>query len=334
MGNLGSTLGELIGGGVNPAASLAKFGGLDGGPALAGGMFNPNAAAPGTPVGLNPVPPLGQEEALLVEGFKPTKRNVLGRLADAMLMANGGKPVYEGRMAERDMKRAMQGFSSDPMEAVRKISTFDPDAAFKLYNMVTDNQRSDESQKRLVRDSDRRYNEGVYDRGISMLATADEKSYPAMKSRVEGYFKARGVEMPFPLPDVYDAQAIEQLRMGEVPVARQLALQSQDEYRDRSLDIREERVGVQNEGTRNQMETRTGALEERRRSNLSREQIARERPAAGGKGKPAEADGMKLKTPRGTMETNPEGNIGRIKTPEGFQIWKKTPDGKQWKRVN
>ena len=272
--------------------------------------------------------------AAMADSFKPTHRNIFGRLADLWLQAQGQKPVYEGRMQERDMTRAFEGFADDPRAVAGRLAQMGrPDLAMKMFDMTEDNDRADSAQDRLNRIADDKITTLHVDRGLNMLHGADEKSYPEMKQRVEGYWRAKGIVPPFDLPAVFDENAIENLRMGEMSVKQQLdyatrqerlaqqgaATESLIEHRDDSRVIKRERNAVleeQGETRLQQGQARVNQGERRLEQGDRRLTQTDKKPRV-------------VNTPNGPMELSPSGTTGRI----GDQIWQKTGNGKEWKRI-
>ena len=230
---------------------LNALAGLGGGVPGMGAPISPMAGDP-TPVDMG-----GAEEVAAVQGFKPTHRNIFGRLADIWLQSQGQKPIYEGRMQERDMTRAFEGFQSDPRAVAGRLAQMGrPDLAMKMFDMTEDNDRADSAQDRLNRIADDKITTLHVDRGLNMLHGADEKSYPEMKRRVEGYWRAKGITPPFELPEVFDPNQIENLRMGEMSVKQQL-----------DYALRQERVAQQGEATDSLIEHRNDSRVIKRERN-------------------------------------------------------------------
>jgi hypothetical protein len=218
-------------------------------------------------VGL-PVPPMSGDApmaappdpiAAITQGgapFKKTHRNILGRLADVWLQSQGQKPIYEGRMQERDLEKVMEQFGTDPKTAARNLAMINPAVGIKLWDDIEDNARADAAQKRLNDIADMKRDEAVIDRIVNALGSADEASYPEMKARMEDYARRSGVVLPYPLPDKYDPKKIESLRMGEMPVHKQL-----------DYAIKQERLAQQGAATDSLIEHREETREERGRHN-------------------------------------------------------------------
>lgn len=86
---------------------------------------------------------MGPEAEAVVRGFKPKKISFWGALGDQLLKHWGNEPQFEKRIQNKNMTRAMEGFTGDPMEAVRRIAQIPgmEGKAWDLMNQVQDNER-------------------------------------------------------------------------------------------------------------------------------------------------------------------------------------------------
>jgi hypothetical protein len=67
----------------------------------------------------------------------PSKfRNFLGALGDALSVANGGEPYYRQRAQEQQVRGALQGFLTNPDEAISALLKVDPASAITLFRAV------------------------------------------------------------------------------------------------------------------------------------------------------------------------------------------------------
>jgi hypothetical protein len=183
------------------------------------------------------LPPTGmpQEDAIAIDAFKPTKRNILGRVADMVLVQQGGKPIYEGRMKEKDWKRAMEGFTADPLNTIRKIATFDPEAALNLYNQHMDNTRADRVAQRQEDVASMKYMGRL---GGMLNAIKNSKDPGAQYTRMLPQLRAYAERYKLPtdgLPEQWDDAAINTYVMGNVDVDDQLKHEALNEYRSARL---------------------------------------------------------------------------------------------------
>lgn len=186
-----------------------------------------------------------------VEGFAPTKRNLLGKIADALVVGYGGAPIYEGRMKERDTTRALKGYLDDPQESLRRLMQVNPDAAVKLANQLRDDTRADRVAGRLEDANSLKYmgRLGGMINAIKNSSNPEEqytRMYPKLKEFADRY------KLPtHGLPETWDEEAINAYVMSNVDVDDQIKQAQLQVYRegrlsqmDRGLDIRER--GVEN----------------------------------------------------------------------------------------
>ncbi len=191
-------------------------------------ILNMLAAVTGGQAGL-PEQQAQDDEEIVVDGWKKTKRNWLGKLADGVIQAYGGKPIYEGRMQERDMKSAMEGYTHDPLTTIQRISQFNPELGLKLHEQYTDNQRQQGNLNRQNNLFDFKVEEAVTDRVANMMGVAKPETWGAMREQALRYAKSKGIELPFGIPEAYDENAINMIRFGEIPVVKQEGFKRSDE---------------------------------------------------------------------------------------------------------
>lgn len=89
--------------------------------------------------------------SIVGDGWKPHKPTLLGSLADAYLASKGMKPAFADQRDEANLQEAMQGFTGDPMKAIKRIAQIRGHAsdAFSMYDKVEDNRRADDSAQSL-----------------------------------------------------------------------------------------------------------------------------------------------------------------------------------------
>lgn len=67
----------------------------------------------------------------------PSKfRNFLGAIGDALLVGGGGQPLYRQRMEEQRQQTALQGFLTNPDQAIAQLMQVDAPSAIKLYQSI------------------------------------------------------------------------------------------------------------------------------------------------------------------------------------------------------
>lgn len=335
MGVLQSLLGDL---GLRKEAPGVGLSGVVN-PPLTSPPFNPGVSGEGMPLPSSNEPITSPTDApeegfATVSGWAPTKRNIIGRLADAWLMAQGQKPIYEPRMKERDYKSAFKGFTNDPMETVRRLAQFDQESAIKLYNVVSDNERQKAAQRGLELMRQEKFRDNIG----SMLGLFDDpRKTPEQKAelyrrtlpRIRQYAENRNIDVS-ELPDEYDPDAIQMWRMGGMTVDQQLDnrradvnTESQINYRDVRLNQQQSEVNSRNANRTNQITNRDTRTNEYLR-----------RGKTGGSGKTDDKYKARankaFKGPNGSLvEFNKDGRGMKVTHPSGKVLWFKVGlDGK------
>lgn len=297
------------------------------------GGFSPQAPAP--------MPTTPQDVAAAIkEGFKPKKRSILGILGDAFLMNQGKQPLFYKKMEEKNLRRAMDGFTDNPLESIKRIATFNPELAWKMYDTYQDNSRAASQQDRLMKAYDFKLEEAATGRVMNMLGAANSSNWKAIRDRAQSYMQKQGYELPFDLPEEYDEDFVNSARMGQIPVAKQVQLEDTREYRERGLDIRESRTNSQNArdvAMTQQGEARVGQgqarVNETIRHNQRMESITESKgsKSSGAKdGSGRQADGsFRQVRPNGDVVTiSPDGSRAVIKRGGKFYQLKKDANGK------
>lgn len=270
-------------GAVNPAKGAGFF--------PTGVMTTPPINAPVDPMGGLPT------EDVFVSALKPKKRNLLEILGDAVLIHGGMSPMFAQNKKEDNLQAAMEGFTTEPLEAIRRIAQVDPKAAWTLYNQHQDNVRADE-QAASLRD-DRR--ERGYNRIGAMLGAARPETWEKMRPVIERYAQSRGIDVA-DLPTEYDPDALDVWRMGSLSVDDQ-----EDNLRD--SQYKGARLGQYQQGIDNTERYRQARLGQHDRSLAIREEKAKQK---GGKEAPASGARM-VETGFGPGEYSPDGTQLRVK---------------------
>lgn len=208
----------------------------------AAGLMGPTATAPGE-VGGMPVPPTGTPPDaggvgadIVMEAFKPKKANFFQRFADAYLMLNGGRPVFEPKIRNQNMQAAMEGFTEDPAAAIARLRKVDPEKAWELLDKYKDNERADKTADSLA---DGRQEKFLTRMGGMLYAIKDlppdkrEAAYQKQLPMLRRYAQDRNI--PFELPDTFNEEDINSWVMGSVSPEEQLKLESLSAYRKARL---------------------------------------------------------------------------------------------------
>lgn len=274
---------------------LAGPGGIAG--PMQGGIAETGALPPNTPTAV-------------VEAFKPKKMNFWQALGDQLLMHWGNKPIFEKRNHDKNMRRAMEGFTQNPMDAIGRISQFDPDLAWQLLNSVQDNQRADAILERQNRALDMRNDDYIYQQVAGMMGAARPDTWQQMRDLAIKRGAARGTDVSALIPENYDADAIEYIRYGAVKPKDQMTLEERQRNNEARVGLGRDRLNetIRNNNIRDENQDNAEAG----RDDRSR----RPRPAAPGKGQP-----RVIMTPSGNQLTvHPNGLVARMMKPDGTTI--------------
>lgn len=326
MGEIVSTLfgaqGGDLGGILPPPGSS---------PGFAGGHFGGDPRSMALDIAnadiadVNPVQGMGDaipEE--VVKGFKPKKRSILGVIGDAILLNQGHKgPFFADRVKGKNTRRAYEGFTHDPMETVRRLSTFDQEAASKLYDKIIDNQRMDRVQNRQDAIQELKFQEMV----ASMMGASNPSNYKAFLNRAKTMGNRLGYDMSY-LPEEYNEDAINQLRYGAMTVDQQFDNQRQDANAESLIGYRNERLedfDAQRAGTE--------AYRGRRAGEIERHNRVMEAKPVGGKKSGGESGKEGREIPGiGKVRYNEDKTRAIVITDDGQRMQlQRQPDGK-WKR--
>jgi hypothetical protein len=241
-------LASLLGQTPNPennygdGGGYAGYGGLPVPGLTPGGAISEAGATPGA--SQLPVPAMDQEEAITVKGWKPSKRKFLEVLGDAVLLHGGYAPMFAKNRQMKNMREAMEGFTSDPMSAIGRIAQVDQKMAWDLLNQQQDNSRAET----VAREQQARNLERVRDRIAAMAGAATPENYDRVLPIMRRYAESRGLD-PSEIPETYDPVALGTYRMGSVSVDHQMdnerdayAKEELVEYRGKRLDQFERKI--------------------------------------------------------------------------------------------
>jgi hypothetical protein len=255
----------------------------------------------------------------------PHKENILGKVMDTLLMLRGRQPVFRPKVDAANMRDAFASHGSkDPPEMlfnrIEKINAPVAEEMRRKYHQV-------HNRDELIKLQEE-----------SVLAQAEErkqKARNALAPTLKAIQKSNDPEGMAAriLPEINKRAA----RMGLEPITD---INDVDAWLEGSLsvddDIDNQALEQHRSSTRANQQRNTSSLISKRQSDAS---VSRERldnDIADDKADNARADrdpGKKaprvVKTPNGMMEISPNGITGRI----GDQIWQKTGEGNQWKRI-
>lgn len=201
---------------------------------------NPEAADNRTPITVSA--PTG-------DTWKPHKAGILGQIADYLLDTHFGK-----ENERRNMEGAMEHLTSNPMEAVRRMAKFNPQAAQELYDKVIDNQRMQGTLDRQNRATDIMADKYLDGYVANMMYAASQSNDPGMYEAA----RQRAIQMGGrygrdynDLPTEMNPEYTKAYGMGAIPAARQMAVGEQVRNHDIQHGDRVEGHSIQRE--RNQI---------------------------------------------------------------------------------
>lgn len=181
------------------------------------------------------LPPAPAREGLIrgkTFGAGSTLGNIIGTLGDAFLVGQGRRPIYQDRLARKNEADALEGFTENPLEAIKRLSRINPDKATALHDKYLDNERLSRSEKRLEDQMDYKHKEQTHLRSVGMIGAArDQATYDAMLKRANSYRQANGLA-PLELGAVYDPDEVRAARYSAIDPEDQQRLEDQAEYRE------------------------------------------------------------------------------------------------------
>lgn len=316
-------------------------------PPMAPGLGAVPSGAPAAPMAEEPQGGVGEDiiasSRLPLEhkgmfGIKGTPRNILGVLGDAFLVQAGKDPLYMNTRRNERYADAMLNFNEDPIAATIQARAIDPKRANEDYDTYVDNLREAgkargeaEKRGRDIRKADYDFEQDVLDRGARLFqGKVNAENYPQFKKLYEEFVSSRGVT-PRKLPDVYNADEVQNLLSTAVSVEDTTRLKSNEAYRDALTEDRA--LGRQIQAA-NAM---TGAANARSSAarviidaNESPSRInARDRSNRGGKGGTPLPTSRSGKMPRPRTDGTKNGQRARDpRTNEVVWVWKETSPGK------
>lgn len=312
MGNLGQSLLEVLGasqqtgsvGGVPPEAG--GLGGMTeavmGFPSVARGGISEAGALPG---GMEP------EVDAVVRGFKPKKISFWGALGDQLLKHWGNEPAFGPRIQQKNMRRAMEGFTHDPKEAIARLAQI-PGMEQKAWELFDKQQDNEAAQKRFELAYGTAQEKTL--KGAAGLAAIALKHPPSRKSAIARYnqiLRSKGLD-EYTLDDDVGDEVLAAVAGGAIPPDKQ----EQNELRR----IRLEQTGADTQSKIRDREIRHGQTERKmnqtdRRLNIQQQNANK---PGGSRGKPQPRVVM---TPGGNQFTiHPSGLAGVLMRPDGTTI--------------
>lgn len=168
-------------------------------------------------------------------GVAGVARDILGTLGDFLLTRLRMPAMYGPAQQRRREAAAMDGFEQDPISAINRLESINPEAGRRLREQHIDNQRIAASQAATIEARDarldlaRQQQEGrIRGYAASMLgsmSTWDEarrqQNYPQMREQVLRAAQRQGLDLSSELPESYDSIALDAFIDASVPVGTQ-----------------------------------------------------------------------------------------------------------------
>ena len=196
-------------------------------------------------------------------GLKGKARDILGSIGDALLVANNQDPMYAPAKKREDLNEAMYGFADNPMEAIKKISQFDPQLAYAMNNEYQKQRIEAEKARFGSLKSEFDVREKVMSAATSLMNGANEATYKGLRERAIALGKRGGIDLSDSLPEVYSEEALNTFRaMGIDP----------DKYADNERDrwYKQERLSDYDISEARQSRNTASMIESRSNANANR----------------------------------------------------------------
>lgn len=314
-------------------------------PPAPGALVNQTAAAsPAVPLAQSavnppqpPQPPQGQGDPITIQGdsWQPKKAGVLGQIADYFLGTHFGKNTVR-----QNEEGALEHLTSNPIEAVRRMSKFDPQGAQALYSQVMREQHQGAIEKHQSDVYENMAENQAMGIARNMAMTATPENSAAVQQQITRYLQAKGVNQSLidTIPDANGSlDDFKTFAQGGVPAGRQAALVEQARNHDIQHGDRAASLGERSsfhQGLLGQGAARIGVsqgnLDERQSHDDVTEQQGQERIDRNGPGVPTmtkygpgmiSADGNTL-----TINNPTHGALQYIKVGNSWHLAKTKPN--------
>jgi hypothetical protein len=213
-----------------------------------------------TPVAAPPQPERYVEQDGKHRGVAGTARDILGTLGDFLLTRLRMPAMYGPAQQRRRLAAAQEGIDTDPVGAIQRVSSLDPEFGARLRDQYIDNQRqaaaqasTSEAREARLATAQAVQNDRTRGRAAAILgtmATWDDTrraaNYGALREQVVRYGQANGLDLTNELPAEFDPVQLDSFIDGAVPVGTQRAQrltrermeQQQEQFEQRDATIR------------------------------------------------------------------------------------------------
>lgn len=202
-----------------------------------GGML-PQDPQQGLAQQMPPTPPEAPQRSGMF-GLKGTLRDVLGSIGDAFLVQSGNKPMYSQARQREALADAARGFETNPIEAIQRMNeagfTQEAAALYDNYQKRATAQAQAQIQSRKAEAEIGGLQDTAIKNALGMISQADERTYPAIRDMITRTLSARNIELPFELPEEFDADAIAAISRYGVSQDKQISQDNLRAYRESRL---------------------------------------------------------------------------------------------------
>jgi hypothetical protein len=221
----------------------------------------PQANPVAAPVAAPAAPPQRYEEKDgKHRGVAGVARDILGTLGDFLLTRLHMPAMYAPAQKERKLASAQEGYDTDPLGAINRVTSIDPVFGAKLRDQYIDNQRLQAGQEStvearnarlaLAQDAQNQRTRGYAASMLGSMTTWDDKKreqfYPQMRQQVLSAAQRQGLDLSGELPETFDPTALDAFIDGAVPVGTQRAQRLTKER----IDNQDEQAGARIDTTR------------------------------------------------------------------------------------
>lgn len=195
-------------------------------------------------------------------GVAGVSRDILGTLGDFLLTRLGLPAMYGPAQQNRRESAAMQGFEQDPMSAINRLESINPEAGRRLREQHIDNTRiaagqdatneARNSRIELARQETDRRIRGYASSMLGSMSGWDEdrrrQNYPQMRAQVLRAAERQGLDLSSELPETYDPVSLDAFIDASVPVGMQRSQRLTRERMDQQQDQFEQRDSTTRRG--------------------------------------------------------------------------------------
>lgn len=271
-----------------------------------------NPYAPDTPKELT-----GQPIEVVGDDWKPKKEDLLGKIADTILLLRGRRPVFRDKVDSHNMESALQGFQKDPETAIARVRQVDPEKAWQMNEDLSRVKANQALETQRMIDTRNKAGDIM---GSMVNAITDSKNpeeiYAQKLPTIRKFAEYYGYD-PSLLPDTYDKDTMNFIRQKGFSAYEQERLKDFDQTEARQADYQDRSLQALTQD-------RQARLEEEKRNHDIDNALAREK-----------FDFDKTKTENGkpgpkNIFNKDTGEYRGLMSPDGQQAAVLGPDGK-WK---